>query len=549
MTSHRRILYLWFPRLAAERLIRRMGRDQGRPVAVLRDTGNMQVIYNLNAAAEAQGLRQGQPMRDAMAMCPEMVTRLVNLQNEADFLRKLRRWAGKYSPWIAEEGVSGLILDVSGCTHLFGGEVEMIEEVEADCAKFGITVCAGLADTLGAAWALSRFAGQQAGSLRSGDAIDQEAYATRSRAAKRRHWERGGSAPKFETSDVRQSRIAAHGRTRQAIGKLPMAALRLTNEDVTALAKLGLRQIEDLFGMPRAVLTRRFGRGVVCRLDQAVGIEPEPVSSEKPETHFAVRLTLPEPIGLEADILAAIERLLPPLCEKMKSKGQGIRKLRMQIFRTDETSQCIDIGLARPGNDPVRITRLLAMKLDDLDAGFGVDIIRLEVLIGESVEEKQHSGHTDAQVRAITGANGLEDLMGCLGARIGLEEIVWMHPSSSHIPEKAMMNMAAAWAEPILLWPKPSAPRPLTIFQAEPVTAEDVPMPPSHFRWRGRNLIRGLAVGPERISPEWWLDEPAWRTGVRDYWRVDVSGGERLWMFYAHGGTKTGGWFCQGNFG
>jgi protein ImuB len=240
---------------------------------------------------------------------------------------------------------------------------------------------------------------------------------------------------------------------------------------------------------------------------------------------------------------------LPPLCEKLKSKGQGVRKLRLQAFRTDETSQCIDVGLARPGYDPGRIAPLLGMKLCDLDVGFGVDIIRLEVLSHEPVQIKQHSGHAEAQTRAVADTNGLEDLVGRLGARIGLEEIVWMHPASSHIPEKAMMMMAAAWAEPVLEWPKASVQRPLTMFPPEPVMAEDVPMPPSQFRWRGRNLTRGLAVGPERISPEWWLDEPAWRTGVRDYWRVDVAGGERLLMYYAHGAAKNGGWFCQGNFG
>ena len=549
MASHRRILCLWFPRLAVERLIRRVGSAGEEPVAVLRDTGNMQVIYSLNVVAETQGLRQGQPMRDAMAMCPNLVTRLVNLQNESRFLLRLRRWAGKYSPWVSEEGVAGLTLDVTGCSHLFGGEAAMIGQIEADCADLGLTVCAGLADTIGAAWGLARFAGQQAGSLRTGDAIDQEAHATRSRAAKRRHWERGGAAPKLETSELRQSRIALHGRTRGAIGKLPVAALRLTNDEVTALAKLGLRRIEDLLGLPRAVLARRFGRSVGRRLDQALGLEPEPMSAAKPEVYFSVRLTLPEPIGLEADLLAAIERLLPPLCEKLRAKGQGVRKLRLQVYRTDETSQSIDVGLARPGYEPTRIAPLLAMKLGDLDVGFGVDIIRLEALICEPVEIKQHSGHADARSRAVNGTSEMIDLVGRLGARIGLEEIIWMHPASSHIPEKAMMMMAAAWAEPVLVWPKRSGPRPLTLFSPEPVMAENVPMPPAQFRWRGRSLTRGLAIGPERISPEWWLDEPEWRTGVRDYWRVDVVGGERLWMYFAHGGTKTGGWFCQGNFG
>lgn len=548
MSSSRRILCLWFPRLAVERLKRRIGEDADIPLVVLRDVGNMQVIYSLNATAEAQGLHQGQPLRDAMAMCPNMVTRLANLQTEALFLTRLRRWAGKFSPWIAEDAPSGLTLDITGCAHLFGGETAMLTQIEEECAALRLTVCAGIADTVGAAWGLSRFAGQQVKAVRSGDAIDQEAHATRSRAAKRRHWERGGAAPKFATPETRQARIAGHNKTRQAIAKLPLPALRLNRDAVSALAKLGLRRVEDLFGVPRASLTRRFGREVVRRLDQALGLEPEPVASEAPDVYFSNRLTLPEPIGLEGDILAGIDRLLAPLCKKLRLKGRGMRQVRLQVFRTDETSQCIDVGLARPSQDPARIRPLLGMKLGELDVGFGVDMLRLEVLVHEPFQAMQHSGHAEAQTRAVSGTNGLDDLVARLGARIGLEDITWMHPASSHIPEKAMMVMAAAWAEPVLNWPVNPGPRPALMFPPEPVTAEDTPFPPEDFKWRGRKLKRRLAIGPERISPEWWLDEPSWRTGVRDYWRVEIESGERLWMFYAHGAAMTGGWFCHGSF-
>ncbi len=540
---------LWFPRLPVEHLLREIKEDEERPIAVVRDVGNSQLIYSLNRVAELQGLQTGQSLRDAMAMCPNMVTRLANIQKDARFLTRLRRWAGKFSPWIAEEPPTGLTLDISGCAHLFGGETQMVSQIEAECAALKLTVCVGVADTLGAAWALARFAGQQTVSLRSGDAIDQEAHATRSRAAKRRHWERGGAAPKIATSDVLQRRIAPHGATRQAVGKLPLVALRLSDADVSALAKLGLRRIEDIIVIPRATLARRFGKNLVRRLDQTLGLEPEPVASERPDVFFSTRLTFPEPIGLKEDILEGVQRMLPTLCEKLRLNGRGMRQLRLQIFRTDDTSQCVDVRLARPGYEPARIASLLAMKLDDLDVGFGIDVMRLEVCAHEAVQAKQHTGHVEAKTRAISTSNDMEDLVARLGARIGLEEITWMHPSSSHIPEKAMMIMAAAWADPVTVWPEASSRRPLTIFPPEPVNAENLPFPPEVFRWRGRTLTRKLAVGPERISPEWWLDEPAWRTGVRDYWRVDIKGGETLWMYFAHGGAMTGGWFCHGNFG
>ena len=71
---------------------------------------------------------------------------------------------------------------------------------------------------------------------------------------------------------------------------------------------------------------------------------------------------------------------------------------------------------------------------------------------------------------------------------------------------------------------------------------------PARFRWRGRTHATAAATGPERIAPEWWLDEPDWRSGVRDYWRVTTAAGDRLWLYYAHGNLMSSGWFCHGRF-
>ena len=72
--------------------------------------------------------------------------------------------------------------------------------------------------------------------------------------------------------------------------------------------------------------------------------------------------------------------------------------------------------------------------------------------------------------------------------------------------------------------------------------------PPEHFVWRRRPRRSAAVFGPERITPEWWLDDPAWRSGPRDYWRVETEEGDRLWLFEAKGGEMPGGWFAQGLF-
>jgi protein ImuB len=549
--SRRRILSLWFPRLAAEHLQRL---DRGlcaQPLAVVEEVGPARVLSSLSWEASGAGLTPGLPLAEARALCPGLQTRPADRLREAAFLTVLRRWAGKFSPWVSEEGREGLMIDLTGCAHLFGGEAALIAQVEADCAALRLTVRVGLADTGGAAWALARYAGQGALSARNGDAIDQEARATRSRAGKRRHWTRGGAAP-LRPVTGRAPSIAPPGQTRAAIGDLPVAALRLDPATVAGLTGLGLHKIRDLFGPPRATLARRFGQALVRRLDQALGLEPEPIAPARPETRFALRLSLPDPIGLEADILAGIDRLLPVLCDKLRAKGRGARRVRLELSLAEGRTEAIEVGLARPGAEPDRIRPLLAMKLGDIDPGFGIDMLRLVASITEPVHARQMKGGLAATEEAAARHGrdtGLEDLMGRIGARVGLEAITRQHPAESHIPEKTTITLAAAWSDPAQGWPCPPRPRPLTLFRPEPVQAEDRPDLPGQFRWRGRKFATLGGMGPERIAPEWWLDDPNWRSGVRDYWRVETETGERLWLFYAHGGAVSGGWFCQGDFG
>jgi len=554
----RRILSLWFPRLGAERLARlRRGLPEG-PLATVTDLPAGQALVSLSAAAEAAGLAPGQSLRDARAMCPALATVPRNAAAEAAFLAALARWAGRFSPWVAAEPPAALLIDLTGAAHLFGGEEGVLAEVAGDCARFGLTVQAGIADTPGGAWALARHAAPEGDAPhRSGDAIDQEARATRSRAAKR-HWTKGGSAgarpPAAPAGPA--VRIAPPGRLRQALAPLPLAALRLDDDALAGLARLGLRRVEDILGLPRAALARRFGAGVLRRLDQALGLEPEPVSPIAPAPRFAVRLSLPDPIGLGEDIMAGLDRLLPALCDRLAAQGRGARQVRLTCLRADHSRQVLEFGLARPAADPDRLRPLLMLKLAEIDPGFGIDVLRLEAVATEPVHPVQHRGHLEAAAAALdrrapgsAAATALDDLIGRLGARLGMEAITRLAPADSHIPEKAAQVLAAAWSDPAAAWPARGLARPLVQFPPEPVAAPDGPAPPARFRWRRREITVARADGPERIAPEWWLDDPAWRSGARDYWRVEAETGERLWLFYARGGETSPGWFCHGAFG
>lgn len=549
----RRILSLWFPRLAAERVLRRWPLVLPAPFAVVGDQGGAQVLMSLNSEAQVAGLAVGQPLRDAMAMCAGLLTRHADPARDAQFLTVLRRWAGKFSPWVTEEAPDALMVNIAGCAHLFGGEAALLSEVARDCADLGLTVRAAVADTPGAAWALARFAGQDVGARRSGDAIDQEAHATRSRAGKRRGWEKGVAPVEGAAvaGQLAAGTIAAPGQLHTALAALPLAALRLPADAVEGLARLGLRRVGDIATLPRAALARRFGTQTLHRLDQAMGRVPEPLAPTGAALHFATRLTFPDPIGLLADVEAGVDRLLPPLCARLVAAGRGARRVRLQAFCTDGRVAEVMVTLARPADEVARIRPLLALKLDQIDAGFGIDCLRLSAVQTEPRTAVQQGGSGVTRGRSAAGEAdaGLADLIGKLGARLGDENVQRPQPGESHIPEKAAMPYAAAWSAPAdAPWPAPRGPRPLVIFRPESVAAPPDATPPATFRFRRQEMATRVATGPERISPEWWLDDPDWRSGPRDYWRMETTCGARLWLYFAHGAEMSAGWFAHGEF-
>ncbi|MCF6304426.1 MAG: DNA polymerase Y family protein [Rhodobacteraceae bacterium] len=471
---------MWFPRLASERVLRAQPVDA--PFALTHTQSNTQKIYCLNALAEGFGLRRGMGFSDARVLCPDLQTRLANPVADARFLQTLARWSGRYCPWVGVDG-DGLVLDVTGSTHLFGGDTAMLLDMQARLDRAGLSHKTGLASTRGAAWALARY----------------------------------GSAP---------------------LDALPVAALRLPEDICNGLARLGVKTIADLRALPRITLARRFGAGVLLQLDRALGDQPEPVSPQSETPHFAVRMTLPEPIGLISDITLGLARLLARLCETLAVQEMGARRMQFTARRVGMASSQIEVRFARPMRDPPRIAALFARGLEKIDSGYGIDQIRLEAVEVEKLPLRQITHHK------AKNDDHLADLITRLGNRVGLENILRHHPADSHIPEKSFMAVPAAYTEPAPGGWFISAPRPLIIFPAEPIRATG-PQPPKYFIWRRMSFRIAQATGPERIAPEWWLENPDWRSGLRDYWRVSTREGRRLWLFFT---PQNPGWFVQGEF-
>ena len=516
-------------------------------------------IVSLNRAARAGGLVEGELLSNARSKVRELQTRDADPTADAAALRRLALWCLRYTPiaapWDESSGADGLFLDITGCAHLFGGEERLLANLSTRLRAFGLFPRTAIADTAGAAWAVARHG-------------------------------------------ARDATIVASGDERAALQALPLAALRLGEDGLLLMRRLGLRRIGEVMHQPRAPFAARFQAELLRRLDQALGHAPEPLVPVVEPPVYRAQAAFVEPIMAQEHVLEAATQLLEALARDLERDAVGARLLRLLLFRVvsktrllnDAEVVSLDLGLAAPSRDARHIAQLIGLRLhrlgSELEADFGFEAAAVHVLVAESLAERQDR-------LAVGEANippeELARLIDRLQQRLGRGAVRQLHPRQSHIPERAVRARPAVasrrsspsprssrgegrgegqvLAPALVAAPHPNpnplpteewgegAPmpaRPLLLLErpeAADVLAVVPDGPPRHFRWRGVLHQVAEAQGPERITPEWWR-RTAERT--RDYYVVEDVEGRRFWLYraglYGRGGP-TPQWFVHGVFG
>ena len=481
----------------------------------------------------------GLALAQARAMHPTLAAVPEDAAADARLIEAVADWCQRYTPLVAVDPPDGILLDIGGCGHLFGGEERLRDDLLARMTRFGFSARAAIASTIGGAWAMTRF----------GDAA-MTGQACRIYSPRRSCSSEVGAPPTSARCE------------RERLVSLPLAALRLPSETVAALARLGLKRIGDILDLPRSPLAARFGADLLRQLDRAIGREDEPLAPRLPVAPYVAERSFHEPIAREEDVLATIERLAARLKTALAARGDGARRLELALFRTDGTVKRIAAGTSRPIRDPQAIRALFVERLaalgDEVDPGFGFDLARLSVLTAESCPDEQIGlgGHED---RAE-----LDRLVDRLSARLGRRRVVRLVAHDSHSPELAAralpaQDMAQALARAELGWEAwrrfrieaDLSPRPLRLL-ARPEPIEDVfavvpDGPPVRFRWRRALHEVVAAEGPERIEGAWWSEDGG---PARDYFRVEDKAGLRFWLFRAglYRDRAAPRWFLHGMY-
>jgi protein ImuB len=506
--STRRILALWLPRLPTDRLTRKSCAPSKAPLIVSHKANNALYVYALETRAQKLGLYKGQPLANARAMVQPLTIVTADEKADAALLEKIADWCDRFTPLVTLDAPDGLLLDITGAAHLFGGESQMLATVTGLIAEQGFAVTGAIAGTSLAAHALARHA---------------------------------------------PGTIVPPGQEAEAVAPLSITALGCDDKALRALRHAGLKTIGMVAQRQTSELTERLGKDFALRLRVLLGAEERPLQPRRPLPDLMAEQRFAEPIVSEDSIAASLLGLAGSLSEIMEREGKGARLLQAAFFRADGKVERIEIRSGAPLRDPKIMLRLLRQKLDaladPLDPGFGFDLIRLEALLAEETRPVTVSFDSNENAR-----RQIAFLVDRLAARFGESRVQRFVPQDTHIPEAASVAVPAQDKEFDGAWTlkrRPGDPprRPLRLLEKPEqvsVVASVPHGPPRRFRWRQCVHEITRTEGPERIAMEWWRNAGL----TRDYFRVETQGGQRFWL-YRDGQfdqTDVPNWYLQGIF-
>jgi protein ImuB len=484
-------LCIHLPHLSLEVFSR--GDATGIPLVVAeREKGSqarMRIIDTGSGAREA-GIGPGMPLGAAYALMPDLKVKERDKASERASLERLASWAGQFTPVVSLSPPRGLLLEVAGSLTLFNGVKALTDRAREGLSRLGYRAVLSLAPTPRAA----------------------ELFAS--------------SGLEVLISDPHE--------LRERLAALPLSSLDLPPNDLEALHGMGLRCLDDCLRQPRGGLARRFGKALLEELDRAMGNRPDPRHRFNPPSRFETRLELPAEVSNTEALLFAIRRCLLELSGYLKSKGSGVRELRLELFHRGEGLRPrvspLTLNLVTPSRNTRHLLILFRERLDRHTPpapvlGLGLSADRIEPLRPRNLQLFEAT---------LQPERDWAHLIERLKAHLGNHAVQRLRLVAEHRPERASISCDVGEKDVPGSTPR-FGPRPLWL----------VPEPVSLRESGKKPVLKGaltLLSGPERIESGWWDGEDV----ARDYFVATDPHGTRLWIFREREGAKR--WFLHGIF-
>ncbi len=450
----------------------------------------------------------------ALVATPELIVEPHDPAADARALEALARWSLRIAPIVALDPPDGLLMDLSGCHTIYRDESILLRRIARSFARLGLTTRIAMAGSFACAAAMAR----------------------------------GGPDPLM---------LVAPGGEREAIGSLPVSALRLGNAMTFGLDEIGIQRVGELLNLRRADLVMRFGLELSIALDRAMGIGVEVVEPVRATEPMRVEQCFNGPVLDLETILLASRHLIDQLTSLLEKRESGVRRLDILLERIETDPLRLSVRLSRPNRRSAHLWSLLRPRLESVNLGFGIERIELRAaLTGRlrhdqlryegmaAMGETRTDEPTSPDPSWVMSESGAE-LVDTLAERLGPGNVLSLHPLESHVPERSVRLASATEPVKRLRTERLDRDRPsLLLAHPEPVDvmAMTPDGPPYWMRLHGREHHLQDASGPERINHEWWRDQGE-RAAHRDYFRVQTETGRWLWLFRA---ASTGRWYVHG---
>jgi protein ImuB len=495
----RRFVSIWFRFLVTDWFTLRQPQLHNKAFVVKASSHGRMVVTAANALAQKQGIDSGMALADARAIIPALEVLDEKPELIEKLLKQIAEWCIRFTPFAAMDAPDGIILDVTGCTHLWGGDEGFIKDLVGRLNAKGYYVRTAIADTIGAAWAVARFG--------------------------------------------KHSLILEPGSQTTALLGLPPAALRLEAETIDRLHKLGLQRIKDFIAMPGSALRRRFGDLIVTRLNQALGLEDEMVQPAQPIEPYHERLPCLEPIVTATGIEIALSRLMEALCLRLQKEQKGLRLACLKCYRVDGKIEQVEIGTNSPSCNTKHLYKLFELKISSIEPDLGIELFVLEA---PKVEAHAPAQQKLWETMWSVGNEQLSELIDRISVKVGANVIHRFLPDEHYWPERSIKQSLSLQEQLTTQW-KLDKPRPIQLLPKPEIIEVTAPVPdypPMLFRYKGKLHKIKKADGPERIEPEWWIQNGQ----HRDYYAVEDEEGNRYWVFRLGHYDEDYEWFMHGFF-
>ena len=388
----------------------------------------------------------------------------------------------------------------------------------------------------------------------------------------------------------------------KVLRQLPVGCLRLSDETLDLLHRLGIHCLEQLMDLPRDAIVQRLGDQVAYRCDQLLEDVDEPLQNLHPQEPYVATQLLPGRIGGPHVMCEVFEQLTQSLLKQLEKESRGVLQVTctvemsrygQRVYRdsgeTRQDTEILTLGLYRPTMDLKHLSELFQLQWDRLGRVDEVYSFRVELTQTAIMQQKQLSLF-DGQHNVPKGyrwqapPNSFDSippaklvrLIDRLSSRLGKRRVLRASLKPEALPEYGFQLEPIAnlniqrWCQQILA-PQKNSPSKLgggpssagpcktgwLLKQRKPV--DSLPI----WYWKepleiqcqiGRKENRPLKMlykghwqqitrywGPERIESGWWRG----RAIRRDYYRVEIETGLRFWLYRGLPGEH---WFLQGNF-